>query len=108
MIEVQTKEEFQKIQNEEKVVMMFSAPWCGDCLAIEPQLPEIETLFSDFKFYHIDRDMFIDECIEHDILGIPSFLAFHKGKEVARFVSKQYKSKEEIVAFLNEARGVIL
>lgn len=107
MKEMQTKEQFQTVQNDDKVVMMFSAPWCGDCVAIAPQLPEIETLFSDFTFYHVDRDAFLDECIAFDILGIPSFLIFHQGKEVARFVSKFYKSKEEIVAFIEEAKGAM-
>lgn len=107
MKDIQTKEQFQNVQNDAKVVMMFSAPWCGDCLAIEPQIPEIEALFSDFTFYHVDRDTFIDECISLDILGIPSFLVFHEGKEVSRFVSKLYKSKEEIIAFVEEAKGAI-
>ncbi|MGL4662691.1 MAG: thioredoxin family protein [Culicoidibacterales bacterium] len=107
MKEVQTKEQFQMIQNDDKVVMMFSAPWCGDCLAIEPQMPEIAAHFSDFTFYHIDRDTFIDECIALEIMGIPSFLIFHQGKEISRFVSKFYKSKEEIMAFIEEAKGAI-
>lgn len=107
MIEVQTKEQFQKIQNDEKVVMMFSAPWCGDCVAIEPSMPEVIKTFPDFTFYHVDRDTFIDECIALDIMGIPSFLIFHKGEEVSRFVSKFFKSKEEIIAFLEDAKGVI-
>lgn len=107
MKEVQTKEQFQKIQNDDKVVMMFSAPWCGDCVAIEPQMPEIIEHFSDFTFYHIDRDTFIDECIALEIMGIPSFLIFHQGKEISRFVSKFYKSKEEIMAFIEEAKGAI-
>lgn len=108
MKEIQSKEQFQQLQNySDKVVMMFSAPWCGDCLAIEPQIPDIEELYPDFTFYHVDRDTFIDECIALDILGIPSFLAFHQGVEVARFVSKFYKSKEEVIAFVEEAKGAI-
>lgn len=107
MQQLATKEQFQTVLKSERVVLMFSAPWCGDCVAIEPQIPEIETIFPDFTFYYADRDTFIDECIAYDILGIPSFLIFHKGEEKGRFVSKFFKTKEEIIDFITEAKGAI-
>lgn len=104
---LQSKEQFSMILKEERVIVMFSAPWCGDCVALEPHLPEVEALFPTFTFYYADRDLFIDECIQHDIMGIPSFLAFHKGQEIARFVSRFSKTKEEVINFMNEAKGAI-
>lgn len=50
----------------------------------------------------MDRDEFIDLCIHHDILGIPSFVAYKNDKELGRFVSKNRKTKKEIEAFLGE------
>lgn len=107
MKKLETKDQFKAVLNDERVVLMFSAPWCGDCVAIEPQMPEIEATFPDFTFYYADRDTFIDECIAFDILGIPSFLVFHKGEEKSRFVSKFFKTKEEIIDFITEAKGAI-
>ncbi|MGB3102380.1 MAG: thioredoxin family protein, partial [Psychrobacillus psychrotolerans] len=41
-----------------------------------------------------------DLCIELDIFGIPSFLAYENGEEKGRFVSKDRKTREEIESFL--------
>lgn len=85
---------------EENVVLLFSADWCPDCRVIEPILPEIEKAYPMYKFVLIDRDQFIEVCQLHDVFGIPSFIAYKKGEEAGRFVSKNRKTKEEIVEFM--------
>lgn len=105
MENLQTSEQFEEKTKENKVVMYFTAGWCPDCTFIEPVLPDIEEAFSDFQFVQVDRDEFADICQNHDVFGIPSFLVFHQGKEMGRFVSKDRKTKEEITEFL---RGLSL
>ncbi|SHF80188.1 thioredoxin family protein [Ornithinibacillus halophilus] len=100
MIELQSTEEFNQYKNKDRVIMLFTADWCPDCRVIEPILPEIEEQFSNYTFILIDRDQFISICQDFDVFGIPSFLAFHHGEEIGRFVSKDRKTKEEIVQFI--------
>jgi len=97
---LQSVEQFEHYKKEERVVFMFSADWCGDCRFVEPVLPEIEQEFPEFTFIMVNRDKFIEICQENDVLGIPSFLAYKNGKEVGRFVSRDRKTKEEIVDFI--------
>lgn len=99
---VKSEEQYEQLLQEEKVIFLFTADWCPDCRVIEPVLPEIEAKFTDYQFYSVDRDNFIDICIKNDIFGIPSFVAYNKGQEVDRFVSKKRKSQEEIEAFLTD------
>jgi thiol-disulfide isomerase/thioredoxin len=94
-------DQFEQLRDEGKTIFMFSANWCPDCRIIEPILPEIETKYSEFTFIHIDRDEFIELCQQLDVYGIPSFIAFEKGKELGRFVSKDRKTQEEIEEFIN-------
>ncbi|MCM3442738.1 thioredoxin family protein [Metabacillus halosaccharovorans] len=101
MKQLQSIDEYKKITQEEKVILMFSADWCPDCRVIEPILPEIEQENSEFTFYYVDRDEYIDLCAELNVFGIPSFVAFHEGKEVGRFVNKDRKSKEQIQEFID-------
>ncbi|WP_028783492.1 thioredoxin family protein [Thalassobacillus devorans] len=101
MEQLKTEEQFYEWRNKEKVIMLFSADWCPDCRFIEPFLPELEEKYSDYNFVYIDRDDFLDICIEFGVLGIPSFLAFHKAEEIGRFVSKQRKTRDEIEAFID-------
>lgn len=106
MKNIKTIDEFNQ-HKQGTTVFMFSADWCPDCRVIEPILPEVEKKFSEFNFFYVDRDEFIEVCQEHDIFGIPSFLAYHNGEEIDRFVSKVRKSQEEIESFLNQARNKI-
>ncbi|MDN4606906.1 thioredoxin family protein [Sporosarcina highlanderae] len=101
MEKLQSVEQFEELKNGERTIFMFSADWCPDCRVIEPILPTLEADYPEYEFIYVDRDEFIDVCQEQDIFGIPSFIAFHDGKEVGRFVSKDRKSLEEIEEFIN-------
>ena len=100
MKKLESVEQFNELKNNEKVVFLFSADWCPDCRFIEPFMPEVENEFSQFTFIYVDRDEFIEVCAESDVFGIPSFIAYEKGTELGRFVSKDRKTKEEIENFL--------
>ncbi|WP_203247117.1 thioredoxin family protein [Sporosarcina beigongshangi] len=101
MEKLQSIEQFEQLKNEERIIFMFSANWCSDCRVIEPILPGIEADYPEYTFIEVDRDEFIDLCGELDIFGIPSFLGFHSGVEVGRFVSKDRKTQAEIEEFIN-------
>ncbi|MEW9677695.1 thioredoxin family protein [Lentibacillus sp. L22] len=98
---LETKEQFSTYIENEPVIAIFTADWCPDCRIIEPVLPEIEQAYPGFTFVIIDRDQFIDICQDYDIFGIPSFIAFRDGAEIGRFVSKDRKTKEEVIAFID-------
>ncbi len=101
MEQLQSMEQFEELKKEERVIFLFTADWCPDCTVIEPILPRIEVDYPEYTFVSVDRDQFIDLCGELNIFGIPSFVAFHEGEEVGRFVSKDRKTQEEIEAFIN-------
>lgn len=84
-----------------KYVLFFTADWCPDCRFIKPAMHEIEANFSQFEFILVDRDENIDLCQEMMIMGIPSFVVYEDGKEKARFVNKDRKTKKEVEDFLN-------
>lgn len=94
-------EQFENLKKGDRTIFVFSADWCGDCRFIDPIMPTIEKNYSTYHFVKIDRDDFIDLCVALDVFGIPSFLAYDKGNEVGRFVSKDRKTQQEIEAFLD-------
>jgi len=102
MMEIlKSTEQFNQLKMNENVIFIFSAGWCPDCRVIEPILPEIEELYETFQFVEVNRDDFIELAQQEDIFGIPSFLAFKNGEEAGRFVSKDRKTKEEIIQFID-------
>lgn len=101
MQSLQSVEQFHELKNQERVIFMFSADWCGDCRFIAPALPAIEEKYSQYTFIKVDRDKFLDLCGELDVFGIPSFIAYNNGKEIGRFVSRNRKTQEEVENFID-------
>ena len=101
MKNLETVEQFNELRNNGKHIFMFSADWCGDCRFIDPFMPDIEANYNEYTFIHIDRDQFIDLCVEQNVFGIPSFIAFEDGRELGRFVSKDRKTQEDIEQFID-------
>ena len=100
MKEITTVEQYQEIIKNENVIILFTANWCPDCMVIKPFMPNIEEKYSNYQFYTVNRDHLMDLCIELDIFGIPSFVAFKNGKEVGRYVNKERKTREQIEGFI--------
>ncbi|GGG01183.1 thioredoxin family protein [Paenibacillus aceti] len=108
MRKITSAEEFQtSIQAGDLVVAVFKADWCVDCKFIDPFMPEVEQKYEGrLTLMEVDVDQVGDVSQEQNILGIPSFIAYTKGRELVRFVNKLRKSREEIEAFLDKALDV--
>lgn len=94
-------DEYKQLIQGENVIFLFTADWCPDCRVIEPILPEIEKENNSYSFYSVDRDEYIDLCVELNVFGIPSFVAFNKGEEIGRYVNKERKTQEQIQNFID-------
>ncbi len=49
----------------------------------------------------VDRDQFIDICVQNDILGIPSFLIFKEGQLLGSYIGKERKSIDQMIIFIS-------
>src|SRR5690606_1455123 len=103
MIRITNDAQFHDLVGRDKLtIVVFKTTWCGDCQYIIPFMPDVVQQYEGkATFYEVDRDELPDLCIELNILGIPSFIAYKDGKEIARFVSKLRKTREEIEQFVN-------
>ncbi|BBD89730.1 thioredoxin family protein [Staphylococcus caprae] len=99
MKQLESEKQFEELK-QGKTVFEFTAGWCPDCRVIEPDLPKLEEKYQEFDFVSVDRDQFIDLCIDNDILGIPSFLVFKEGELLGSYIGKERKSIEQIDEFL--------
>jgi thiol-disulfide isomerase/thioredoxin len=103
MKKIESLAEFREaIESEKPTVAVFKADWCKDCVYIEPFMPQVAEAYGEkIRFLVVDRDAFPELGEEYNVLGIPSFIGFVKGKETIRFVSKLRKTREEIEQFLD-------
>jgi thioredoxin len=79
----------------EKVIVDFSATWCGPCKALNPILDEISDS-TDIKVVKIDVDANQELAIEHGIRSVPTMLLFKRGELINRISGLKWK--EEILA----------
>ena len=78
------------------VVVDFYAPWCGDCVRIEPILKDLEKEYKILKI-SIDENEILSS--EYGIRRIPTLIFFKDGKEVGnRLIEPNSKAQilEEI------------
>jgi thiol-disulfide isomerase/thioredoxin len=98
----QVKAFYDTIETNETVVTVWKTRFCPDCIILNPFLPSIEAMFEDAVFVEIDRNKMIDLSKHLEVYGIPSFILFKKGKEVARLVNKNRKTKAEVIEFIEQ------
>lgn len=61
-----------------KLVIKFTAEWCGPCKMIEPKARAIAEEFG-FAYAHVDVDNVPDAVEAYDISGMPTFVFFIRG-----------------------------
>lgn len=101
LIKITSLEEFEKAALNDCAMMVFSTTWCPDCHFLKTYINDLVESNKQWTFYYIDRDDLVDLCIELEIMGIPSFVAYKKGEEVARLVNKLRKTQEEVQNFID-------
>lgn len=104
LIKISTLEEFENASHSEHAMMVFSTTWCPDCHFLKTYIQDLVENNKNWTFYYIDRDELVDLCIDLEIMGIPSFVAYKNGIEVGRLVNKLRKTQEEVQEFINNLK----
>ena len=103
MAEILNETNFTTEVLEEKlpVLVDFFATWCGPCRMMAPVIDEISAeADGKYKVFKVD----IDECEnlarQFKIRGVPTFIAFDQGDEIARVVGAT--TKENLLESLGQ------
>lgn len=102
-----TDDFYRKVIDTRPVVGVFTAGWCGDCHFLAPNLPGLTGQFDQLDFVNLDIDHHPDIARAHKVDGVPSFILFHKGRELFRLVNTNRKTKEEVQDFLTKGLALL-
>ena len=94
MIQINSKDFNDKIRD--RVVVQFSATWCGPCKALTKT---IESNKDKFKIpcYKIDIDESMETARTYNVRAVPTLILFEAGKEIKRITG--VKPLDELLQF---------
>lgn len=97
-----TRESFRELVADGLVLVDVWGPACAPCLALNPHVERIVGERQPLRAVKLEAPKARRICIELKVMGLPSFLLFKDGQEVAR-ISHPTLSPARLEAWLDEA-----
>ncbi|OGK46011.1 thioredoxin [Candidatus Roizmanbacteria bacterium RIFCSPLOWO2_01_FULL_39_19] len=82
------------LKKEGVVFVDFYANWCGPCKMTEPIVEELSQSpnYKDVNFVKVDVDAHNELAARYNVLSIPTFMIFKKGRVVSQFIGARDKA----------------
>ena len=100
MVALKTAFEFDEVIKGEKVLVDFSADWCGPCKMLDMVMEEVEAERSDITFVKVDADRFRSIAKDYKVISVPVLCLFENGKLVKQ--QSGFMRKEELLNFIGQ------
>ncbi|NCT08812.1 MAG: thioredoxin family protein [Flavobacteriia bacterium] len=85
------------IANNQKVVVQYSATWCGNCRIMKPKFKKIASENESISFIIVDAEKFAESRKLADVSNLPTFATFVDGKFVNQVQTNKLESLEALV-----------
>jgi thiol-disulfide isomerase/thioredoxin len=90
------------VQNHNKVLVQFSAGWCGNCRLMKPKFKRMAGEHEDAAFVLVDAEKYPESRKLANVTNLPTFAGFVDGK----FVNQVQTNKaESLKSFVDEITG---
>lgn len=100
-----TKENFKDLVSEGRVLVDVWGPRCAPCVALLPHVERLARDRDDVKVVKLEAPKQRRLCMDLRVMGLPAFLLFDNGNEVARIADPDLDPKrleEWLVQTLDE------
>lgn len=87
------------VDSNEKVVVQFSASWCGNCRIMKPKFKKLATEKENLTFVLVDAENSPESRKLANVNNLPTFATFVNGKLVNE---TQTNKQEVLIELVNE------
>ena len=97
-----TADNHDSIINNNNVLIVFSAKWCGPCKRLKPELKYVEDNFDSkmITFTTVDVDMSSDIAVKYNVSSLPTLVLVKDGTVVE--THKGVMPRDKIIKLIND------
>ncbi|MFT7352614.1 MAG: thioredoxin 1 [Flavobacterium sp.] len=85
------------VANNQKVVVQYSASWCGNCRIMKPKFKKLATENEAVSFVMVDAENFPESRKLANVSNLPTFATFVNGKLVNETQTNKAEVLNELV-----------
>ena len=88
----------QLIQDNPKVVVQFSASWCGNCRIMKPKFKKLASENENIAFVFVDAEKFPESRKLANVDNLPTFATFENGVKLNQVQTNRFEGLKELVS----------
>ena len=85
------------VADNQKVIVQYSATWCGNCRIMKPKFKKLSSENEDVAFVIVDAEKFPESRKLADVSNLPTFAAFVDGKFMNQTQTNKFDVLKELV-----------
>ncbi|MDG1195589.1 MAG: thioredoxin family protein [Polaribacter sp.] len=85
------------VSDNQKVVVQFSASWCGNCRIMKPKFKKLSSENEDVAFVIVDAEKFRESRKLADVSNLPTFATFVDGKFLNQTQTNKFDVLKDLV-----------
>ena len=97
LVELTSDNLAELIQANKKVVVQFSASWCGNCRIMKPKFKKMATEREDLTFVIVDAEQFPESRKMANVTNLPTFATYANGVLVKDLQTNKQEVLTELV-----------
>ena len=85
------------VSDNQKVVVQFSASWCGNCRIMKPKFKKLSSENEDVAFVIVDAEKFPESRKLADVSNLPTFATFVDGKFLNQTQTNKFDVLKDLI-----------
>ena len=99
MLKELTEDNLKQLVNEhDKVVVQYSATWCGNCRIMKPKFKKLASENESAAFLIVDAEKFPESRKLADVSNLPTFATFVKGEKKNQVQTNKFDVLKDLVS----------